>query len=72
MSDTSKAMTLRLGATQAAELEAVARADNMPVTEAIRTAIDEHIAARRADKDFKARIRKIMDEDREILERLAG
>lgn len=66
----TKAMSLRLQADQAAELEAVARADEMPVSEAIREAIDNHIAARRADKEFQKRLKRRLEEDREVLERL--
>lgn len=66
-----KAMTLRLPADQAAELEAVARADGKTVSEAVREAIDALIDERRRDKEFRARIRTIIEEDRELLERLA-
>jgi hypothetical protein len=66
-----KAMTLRLPADQAAELEAVARADDKPVSETVREAIDALIAERRRDKEFRARIRAIIEEDRELLQRLA-
>jgi hypothetical protein len=36
-----------------------------------REAIDSHIAARRADKDFQKRLKRCLKEDREVLERLA-
>ena len=52
----SKAMTLRLSAEQADELKAVADADGVSVTEAVRQAIDDHIAARAADEEFRARL----------------
>lgn len=55
----------------AAELAAVARSDGMTVSDAVREAIDKHIAERRADKDFKERVREQMEKDREALERLA-
>jgi Arc/MetJ-type ribon-helix-helix transcriptional regulator len=67
----TRAMTLRLPADQAAALDAVARADRVSVSDAVRTAIDEHIEKRRADRDFQARIRRMMEEEREVLERLA-
>ena len=66
-----KAMSLRLPEDKAAELAAIARADDMPVSEAVREAIDNHIAARRADKDFQKRLKRRLEEDREVLERLA-
>jgi predicted DNA-binding protein len=68
---TGKAMSLRLPKEQAAELAAIARADDMPVSKVVREAIDSHIAARRADKDFQKRLKRRMEEDREVLERLA-
>jgi hypothetical protein len=67
----TRAMTLRLPADQAAELEAVARADDMSVAEAVRTAIHAHIEARRRDRAFQARIRRMIEEERAVLERLA-
>ena len=67
----TKAMTLRLEADRAAELEAVARADGISVSDAVREAITEHIERRRKDKAFQNRLRRMLEEDREILERLA-
>lgn len=66
-----KAMSLRLPEDKAADLAAVARADDMPVSEVVREAIDNHIAARRSDKDFQKRLKRRLEEDREVLERLA-
>jgi predicted DNA-binding protein len=67
----TKAMSLRLPEDKAAELAAVARTDEMPISEVVREAIDNHIAARRADKDFQKRLKKRLEEDRVVLERLA-
>ena len=67
----TKAMTLRLPADKAAELEAVARADNKAVSETVREAIDRMIDERRQDKEFQARLRAMIREDQKILERLA-
>lgn len=67
----AKTMSLRLSDEQAQELEAVARVDEMPVSEAVREAIDARIAARRADKDFQSRLRRLMEENQKALERLA-
>jgi hypothetical protein len=65
-------MTLRLTDEQAATLDLVARADDQTVTEAVRTAIDAHIAERRRDKEFKERLRRRHDEERALYKRLAG
>ena len=59
-----KAMTLRLGQDQAKELEAIARAEGTSVSDAVRDAIAEHIERRRRDPEFKARLQRIMEEDR--------
>lgn len=66
-----KNMTLRLSATQAAELEAVARAEGISISDAVREAITEHIERKRKDKVFRERLRAAVERDREILERLA-
>ena len=64
-------MTLRLSREQAEDLEAVARAEGISVSEAVREAITEHIAKKRSDKAFRDRLKTLMERDREILERLA-
>jgi hypothetical protein len=64
-------MSLRLPDELADEIAAVARTDDMATTEAIREAISNHIANRRSAKDFKERLRKQLEEDRKVLERLA-
>lgn len=67
----SKPTTVRLTDEQQEDLAAVARADGTSVAETIRAAIEDHIAARRKDKAFQQRLAKIIDRDRELLERLA-
>ena len=64
-------MTWRLPADQADELEAVARADGISVSDAVREAIAGHIERKRNDKAFRERLRTVVERDREILERLA-
>ena len=66
-----KAMTLRLEDELARELEAVARVEGITVSEAVRHAITEHVAAKRADRAFQERLDRFMSENRAILERLA-
>ena len=67
----AKTMSLRLEDEQAATLELMARADDRTVTETVRKAIDAHIQERRNDADFQDRLKKYMDEERSVLERLA-
>lgn len=71
MGEETKAMTLRLPAKQARELETVAQIDEVPVAQAVRSAIEAHIEARRRDEEFRARLRRTLEEQRDILERLA-
>jgi hypothetical protein len=67
----AKPMTLRLTDEQHAELQAVARVEGVPLSEVVRGALTEHIAARRKDEGFRRRLEAVMERDRELLERLA-
>lgn len=62
---------MRLPEGMADEIAAVARTDGISASEAIREAIANHIATRRTDKAFRERLKKRLEEDREVLERLA-
>jgi predicted DNA-binding protein len=66
-----KVTTIRQSAEQAAELEAIARVDGVPVAEVIRTAIAEHIEVRRNDPAFRDRLQRRLEEDQVILQKLA-
>jgi len=46
--------------------------DGVSVTEAIREAIDQHIAARAADTDFRERLKASIVRNQRILDRLAN
>ncbi len=72
MNDDTKVMSLRLPNELAAELVTVARVEGVTISEAIRASIYRYIATRRTDQDFRARLEKRLEEDREALERLAG
>jgi predicted DNA-binding protein len=66
-----KAMTIRFDKEQSEQLEAIARVDGIPVSEAIRDAIAKHIEERRRDKEFQARLRASLQRNEEILRKLA-
>jgi hypothetical protein len=66
----TRAMTVRLSAEQAEELEKIAQIDDVPIAEAVRSAIAEHITSRRQDREFQRRVREVIEQDRAILERL--
>jgi len=67
----AKTMTLRLQDELARELEAVARVDDISLSDAVRAAITEHVEARRADRAFQERLGRFMNENQAILKRLA-
>jgi metal-responsive CopG/Arc/MetJ family transcriptional regulator len=67
----TKVTSLRLPEHMAAELAAVARADDMPISEAVRDAIEKHIAERRADENFQKRLKELLEEDQRVLRSLA-
>lgn len=66
-----KAMTVRLGAEQAQDLEAIAAVEGTPISEEVRKAVDRHINEKKKDKDFQARLKKNIEKNRAILDRLA-
>lgn len=67
----TKNMTVRLPDELAADTEALARVEGKSVNETIKDALSAAIDQRRRDPKFKQRVRQIIDEDRELLERLA-
>jgi hypothetical protein len=67
----TKNLTVRLDAELAADTEALARAEGKSLNETVKQALKEAVERRRQDPEFKTRLRRIIDEDRELLERLA-
>jgi Ribbon-helix-helix protein, copG family len=66
-----RAYTVRIPADEAADLEAVAAAEGLSVSEEIRQAISDHVAIKRKDKAFRARVRAVIEQNQRVLERLA-
>jgi metal-responsive CopG/Arc/MetJ family transcriptional regulator len=64
-----KAVCLRLPQGMADELNAIARANGQPTSEVMRDALEEFIVSRRSDKEFKERLAKRLEEDRELMEK---
>ena len=67
----AKNLTVRLDDELAADTEALARAEGKSLNETVKQALGEAVERRRKDPKFKARLRRIIEEDRELLERLA-
>ncbi len=68
----TKATTIRIDDELKAEVDAVARADDVPASEVIRAALYRYIAERKSDPQFQARLRELLEKDREVIERLAA
>jgi predicted transcriptional regulator len=67
----AKNLTLRLDDELAKDAQALARAEGTSLNETVKQALKEAVERRRKDPKFKARVRRIIKEDRELLERLA-
>lgn len=65
-----KISTLRLPEPMAKQLGAIARAEGISVSEVLREGIENHIAARFSDEEFKEGLRKVQQEDRDVLKDL--
>ncbi len=63
----AKAMTIRLAADQAEQLQTVATVDDQPVAEVIRAAIAEHIERRKRDQQFQDSLRKRIERAQQLL-----
>ncbi|MCJ7670885.1 MAG: ribbon-helix-helix protein, CopG family [Acidimicrobiia bacterium] len=66
-----KNLTVRLDDDLAADTEALARAEGQSLNETVKTALREAVERRRDDPEFRQRVRRIIEEDTELLERLA-
>ena len=67
----TKNLTVRLPEELAKDTEALARAAGQSVNETVRQALVEAVERRRKDPEFRARLRRVIEEDQELLERLA-
>jgi Arc/MetJ-type ribon-helix-helix transcriptional regulator len=68
----TKNITVRLPDDLAADAEALARVEGKSLNETVRQSLVETVAQRRKDPEFKARVARIIEEDRELLERLVN
>jgi hypothetical protein len=67
----AKQTTVRLPEDLAEEAEAVARVNGTSVNALIIESLTAEIARVRADKEFTTRLSKILERDKELLDRLA-
>jgi len=66
-----KNLTVRLDDQLAADTEAVVRAEGKSLNETVKQALVEAVERRRQDPEFRKRLTRIIEQDRELLERLA-
>lgn len=67
----SKNFTVRLPDDVAADAEALARVEGKSLNETVKSALVEAVERRRNDPEFNSRLKRIIEQDRELLERLA-
>ena len=67
----TKNLTVRLRDDVAADAEALARVEGKSLNETVQQALVEAVERRRGDPEFKARLARIIEQDRELLDRLA-
>jgi hypothetical protein len=67
----TKNLTIRIPDDVAADAEAIARVEGTSLNETVKQSLIEAVERRRNNPEFKARLTKIIAEDRELLERLA-
>lgn len=68
----NKAMSVRLPDSMNAQLNALARVDGVHVSELVREAIEDYMARRASEKDFKERLQQRLEEDWKVLQQLRG
>jgi hypothetical protein len=67
----TKNLTVRIPDDLVADVEALARVEGTSLNETVRQSLIEAVERRRNNPKFKARLAKIIEEDRKLLERLA-
>ena len=72
MSEESKVMSLRLGVELADQISAVARTDEMPISQTIREAMRHYIEVRCTDPEFQERRKKRMAHELRVLKDLGA
>jgi hypothetical protein len=68
IANNGKVLSLRIPDELAREIAAISRVEGVPVSETIRAAL----STRRSEEDFRERLRRRIEEDREVLERFGG
>lgn len=62
--------TIRMPDSMKSDLAAIARSRDMSIGDAIAEALEQYIVARKSEQEFKERLAKRLEEDREVLDRL--
>jgi hypothetical protein len=67
----AKNFTVRLPDDVAADTAAMARVEGISLNEAVKRSLIDSVQQRRRDPKFQQRLRQILQEDKELLDRLA-
>jgi hypothetical protein len=67
----TKNLTVRLPDDLAADAEALARVEGTSLNETVKQSLIEAVERRRNNPKFKARLERLIEEDRDLLERLS-
>jgi len=62
--------TIRMPDSMKSDLAAIARSHDMSVADAISEALEQYIVARKSEQEFRERLARRLEEDREVLDRL--
>jgi hypothetical protein len=65
-----KVSTIRMPDSMKSDLAAIARSRDISVADAIGEALEQYIVARKSEQEFKERLARRLEEDREVLDRL--
>jgi Arc/MetJ-type ribon-helix-helix transcriptional regulator len=70
--NSGRRISVRIPESLADEIDAIARAEGVSVSEAVRAALYRFASTRPYDAEFKERMRQRVEEHREVLQRFAG
>ena len=72
INETTEVVSARLPLDLAAELRLICRVDRVSISDGLRASAYRYVAIRRADGEFQARLKELVEKDRETVERLAN
>ncbi len=71
INESTEVLSVRLPLDLAAELRLICRVDRVSISEGLRASAYKYVAIRRADGEFQARLKELVERERETVERIA-